>query len=44
VETATALDRAVARKRPGETLELSVYRNGRMVKLQMHIGEPSQLL
>ncbi len=44
VETAAALDRAVARKRAGETLELTVYRAGRMIKLQVRIGQASQLL
>jgi len=44
VDSATALDRAVARKRPGETLELTVYRNGRTLKLQVKISEGEQTL
>jgi len=44
VDSATALDRAVARKRPGETLELTVYRNGRTLKLQVRISEGEQTL
>ncbi|MFB3776912.1 MAG: S1C family serine protease [Bryobacteraceae bacterium] len=44
VETATALDRAVARKRLGETLELTIYRNGRTLKLEVKVGEGTQRL
>ena len=35
VESNTALERAVARKRPGETLDLTVFRNGRTIKIQI---------
>ncbi|HSW49630.1 MAG TPA: trypsin-like peptidase domain-containing protein [Bryobacteraceae bacterium] len=44
VETGTALDRAVARKRLGETLELTIYRNGRTLKLEVKVGEASTSL
>jgi len=44
VESGTALDRAVARKRTGESLELTIYRNGRTLKLETKIGEGPQSL
>jgi S1-C subfamily serine protease len=44
VESGMALERAVARKRAGESLELTVYRNGRTLKLQMKVGESVQSL
>ncbi len=44
VETSSALDRAVARKRPGESMELTLYRNGRMVKVQVKVGEVARSL
>ncbi len=37
VTTSTALERAVARKRPGDTLDLTVYRNGRTVQVQVRL-------
>jgi S1-C subfamily serine protease len=44
VDSGTALDRAVARKRTGETLELTVYRNGRTLKLRVKLGEGPEAL
>jgi putative serine protease PepD len=44
VENSRSLDRAVARKRTGESMELTVYRNGRTLKLQARIGEAPQTL
>ena len=37
VETSTALERAVARKRPGESVALTVYRDGRTIRLQFKL-------
>jgi S1-C subfamily serine protease len=37
VETSTALERAVARKRAGESVELTVYRDGRTIRLQFKL-------
>jgi S1-C subfamily serine protease len=44
VDSSTSLDRAVARKRTGDSLELTIYRNGRTLKLQMKLGESPQAL
>jgi S1-C subfamily serine protease len=35
VESSSALERAIARKKPGESVELTVYRNGRIIKLRI---------
>ncbi|MCC7176012.1 MAG: trypsin-like peptidase domain-containing protein [Bryobacterales bacterium] len=37
VETSNALERAVARKRPGQTLDLTVYRNNRTLTIQIKL-------
>lgn len=34
-----ALSRALGRKRPGDTAELTIYRNGRTMKLRVRLGE-----
>jgi S1-C subfamily serine protease len=39
VTEADAITRAMSRKRPGEILELSVYRNGRSVNIKVKLGE-----
>jgi S1-C subfamily serine protease len=39
VAEADAITRALGRKRPGEILELTVYRNGRSVNLKVKLGE-----
>ncbi len=44
VDSSMALDRAVVRKRAGQSIELTVYRNGRTLKLQMKVGEAAQSL
>jgi S1-C subfamily serine protease len=39
-----ALSRALARKRPGDKVELTLFRNGRKVNLTVTLGEGSQSL
>ncbi len=39
VEARDALSRALSRKRPGDKMELTVYRNGRTLKLKASLGE-----
>lgn len=34
-----ALSRALGRKRPGDTAELTIYRNGRTMKIRVRLGE-----
>lgn len=35
-----ALSRAMARKRPGDTLDLTIFRNGRQMEVKVQLGEP----
>jgi putative serine protease PepD len=44
VESRDALTRALNRHRPGETLDLTVFRGGRAVKVQVKLGEGSTAL
>ncbi len=41
VESRDALSRAMNRKRPGEVMELTVFRNGRTLKVKVKLGEGS---
>ena len=41
VESRDALSRAMNRKRPGETMELTVFRGSRTVKVKVKLGEGS---
>lgn len=44
VDRLDALTRALARKRPGDKVELTLFRNGRKVSLTVTLGEASQTL
>jgi S1-C subfamily serine protease len=44
VEGNESLVRVMKRKRGGDTLNLTVYRNGRREKVQVHLGEAPQQL
>ncbi len=44
VESRNDLTNAMNRKRPGDTMEVTVYRNGRTVKLRVTLGEGSTTL
>jgi S1-C subfamily serine protease len=44
VESRDALTRAMNTKRPGDAMELTVYRNGRQMKVTVHLGEGSTTL
>jgi putative serine protease PepD len=44
VESRDALTRALSRHRPGETMDLTVFRNGRTVKVSVRLGEGSATL
>jgi S1-C subfamily serine protease len=44
VEGQDSLQRALTRKRAGDTLDLLVYRNGRTQKIQVRLGEAPQTL
>ncbi len=39
IDSQNALSRALARKRPGDVAELTVYRNGRTIKVRVRLGE-----
>lgn len=39
VDSQNALSRALGRKRPGEIAELTIYRNGRTMKIRVRLGE-----
>ncbi|MCL6506578.1 MAG: PDZ domain-containing protein, partial [Bryobacteraceae bacterium] len=39
IDSQNALSRALARKRPGDTAELTIYRNGRTIKVRVRLGE-----
>ena len=41
VESRDALTRALNRHRPGDTMDLTVFRGGRTVKLRVKLGEGS---
>ena len=44
VESRDALTRALSRHRPGESMDLTVFRNGRTVKLSVKLGEGATTL
>jgi S1-C subfamily serine protease len=39
-----ALDRAMSGKRGGDTLELTIIRNGRSLTVKVHLGEAPQVI
>ncbi len=39
IDAPDALNRALGRKRPGDTIELNIYREGRSMKLKVELGE-----
>jgi S1-C subfamily serine protease len=39
VTRSDAISRAISQKRAGDNLELTVYRGGRLVKLNVRLGE-----
>jgi serine protease Do len=38
-----AISRALARKRAGDTVEMTVFRNGRTINVQIKLGEEGRL-
>jgi len=44
VESRDALTRALSRHRPGDSIDLTVFRNGRTVKLSVKLGEGATTL
>jgi S1-C subfamily serine protease len=44
VEGNDSLQRALTRKRAGDTLELTVFRNGRTQRVQVRLGEAPEAL
>jgi serine protease Do len=44
VESNDALQRALNRKRVGDTLDLTIYRNGRTQRVRVKVGEAPQTL
>ena len=43
VTRSDAISRAISTKRAGDNLELTVFRNGRLVKLNVRLGEGEQI-
>jgi S1-C subfamily serine protease len=43
-DTSTALDRAVRGKKPGDTVVLTIYRDGRTLKVPVKLGQAAQPL
>ena len=43
-DTSTALDRAIRGKKPGDTVELTIYRDGRTLKVPVKLGQAAQPL
>lgn len=39
IDRSDAISRAISRKRPGDTVELTVFRNGRTQKIRVQLGE-----